>query len=161
MPKAPKALPKQKHDPLHVQLGEDEVYAKYGRISQPGRRRKSRAKDDDNDETGEVGFPSLPLPDPLLIYSVQAILDPKTSRRIFELARDQQEEFDEKDLDDEDEDESRPSLAVPRELPEDDDDFDLDRYEDNEEEIEEIVSKPARLLTLSDDKLARKLMKMT
>ena len=102
-----------------------------------------------------------PLPDLLLIYSVQAILDPKTSRRIFELARDQQEEFDEKDLDDEDEDESRPSLAVPRELPEDDDDFDLDRYEDNEEEIEEIVSKPPRLLTLSDDKLARKLMKMT
>ena len=45
--------------------------------------------------------------------------------------------------------------------PEDDDDFDLDRYEDNEEEIEEIVSKPTRLLTLSDDKLARKLMKMT
>ena len=52
MPKAPKALSKAKHDPLHVQLGEDEVYAKYGRVSQPGRRRKSRAKDDD--ETGEV-----------------------------------------------------------------------------------------------------------
>ena len=53
MPKAPKATSKAKHDPLHVQLGEDEVYAKSGRVSQPGKRRKSRANDDD-DETGEV-----------------------------------------------------------------------------------------------------------
>ncbi len=53
MPKAPKASTKTKHDPLHVQLGEDEVYQKYGRVSQPGKRRKSRANDDD-DEAGEV-----------------------------------------------------------------------------------------------------------
>ena len=49
MPKAPKATSKAKHDPLHVQLGEDEVYAKYGRVSQPGKRRKSRANDDDDE----------------------------------------------------------------------------------------------------------------
>ncbi|KAI0363716.1 cell adhesion protein byn-1 [Pilatotrama ljubarskyi] len=121
MPKAPKATTKTKHDPLHVQLGEDEVYAKYGRVSQPGRRRKSKAKDDE-DEAGEV------------------ILDPKTSQRIFELARDQQEELDEKELDDEDEDEDQPNLSAPRgAVLDDDDDLDLDRYEEEDaEEIEEI-----------------------
>ena len=40
---------------VHVQIGEDEVYAKYGRISQPGRRRKSKTKDDD-DEAAEVSL---------------------------------------------------------------------------------------------------------
>ncbi|KAI0662952.1 cell adhesion protein byn-1 [Cubamyces menziesii] len=122
MPKAPKANSKVKHDPLHVQIGEDEVYAKYGRVSQPGRRRKSKAKDDE-DESGEV------------------ILDPKTSRRIFELARDQQEELDEKEFDDEeDEDDSRPSFSAPRgpTIDEDEDELDLDRYEEDAEEIEEI-----------------------
>ncbi len=58
MPKAPKAPTKSKHDPLHVQIGDDEVYAKYGRISQPGRRRKSKAKDDD-DEAAEVSLSFL------------------------------------------------------------------------------------------------------
>ena len=53
MPKVPKANAKTKHDPLHVQIGEDETYAKYGRISQPGRRRKSRARDEDEGEGGE------------------------------------------------------------------------------------------------------------
>ncbi|TBU50500.1 cell adhesion protein byn-1 [Dichomitus squalens] len=120
MPKAPKQNTKAKHDPLHVQIGEDEVHAKYGRISQPGRRRKSKAQDDDDDETGEV------------------ILDPKTSRRIFELARDQQEELDEKELDDEDEDD-RPDLSALRAPAADDDLDDLDQYDNEDvEEIEEI-----------------------
>ncbi|KAI0676769.1 cell adhesion protein byn-1 [Trametes maxima] len=123
MPKAPKASAKSKHDPLHVQLGEDEVYAKYGRVSQPGRRRKSKAKDEE-DEAGEV------------------ILDPKTSRRIFELARDQQEELDEKDFDDEDEDDDQPNFSAPRgPALDEDDDLDLEQYEEDVEEIEEIVSK--------------------
>ncbi|EJF63053.1 cell adhesion protein byn-1 [Dichomitus squalens LYAD-421 SS1] len=120
MPKAPKQNTKAKHDPLHVQIGEDEVHAKYGRISQPGRRRKSKAQDDDDDETGEV------------------ILDPKTSRRIFELARDQQEELDEKELEDEDEDD-RPDLSALRAPAAADDLDDLDQYDNEDvEEIEEI-----------------------
>ncbi|KAI0829358.1 cell adhesion protein byn-1 [Trametes gibbosa] len=120
MPKAPKASGKTKHDPLHVQLGEDEVYAKYGRVSQPGRRRKSKARDDE-DEAGE------------------AILDPKTSRRIFELARDQQEELDEKEFDDDEEDHAQPSFSTARgPASDDEDDLDLDRYEDEEEEVEEV-----------------------
>lgn len=81
-------------------------------------------------------------------------MDPKTSRRIFELARDQQDELGEKDLDDEDEDDDQHDLSIPRAtLPADDDDLDdLDQYEDkDDEEIEEIVSKIFNLMTHLDD----------
>lgn len=54
MPRAQKATGKTRHDPLHVQLGEDEVYAKYGKVSHPGKRRKSHAKDEEEEESGEV-----------------------------------------------------------------------------------------------------------
>ncbi|KAH0839592.1 Bystin-domain-containing protein [Lanmaoa asiatica] len=79
---------KQRHDPLLTQLDGDELHAKYGRVSQPGKRRKSHrhSVEDDNNEV---------------------ILDPKTSRKIFELARDQQEELqmpdDQDNSDDDDE----------------------------------------------------------
>ncbi len=53
MPKAPRAPAKAKHDPLHVQLGEDEARAKYGRVSQPGRRKRSKTNEDE-EESGEV-----------------------------------------------------------------------------------------------------------
>ncbi|KAH7888090.1 Bystin-domain-containing protein [Phlebopus sp. FC_14] len=74
MPRVQKST-KQRHDPLLVQLNEDEVQAKYGRVTQPGKRKKARKSigEEDNDEV---------------------ILDPKTSRKIFELARDQQDELE-------------------------------------------------------------------
>lgn len=40
---------KPRHDPLHAQLAEDEVEARYGRISQPGKRKKSKRSTDDED----------------------------------------------------------------------------------------------------------------
>lgn len=49
MPRAPRSTGKTRHDPLLVQLDEDETEAKYGRISAPGRRKKSR-KSRDGDE---------------------------------------------------------------------------------------------------------------
>jgi essential nuclear protein 1 len=52
MPRTQKQTQKPRHDPLHVQLNEDEVEAKYGRISHPEKRKKSHKKDDD--ETGDV-----------------------------------------------------------------------------------------------------------
>lgn len=52
MPRAQKQSQKPRHDPLFVQLNEDEVEAKYGRISQPGKRNKSRKTDDD--DAGDV-----------------------------------------------------------------------------------------------------------
>lgn len=74
------------------------------------------------------------------------ILDPKTSRKIFELAKDQQEEVGvwEDDEDEDEEEAGRPSFTVPRiqEVDDEDDEDDLDRYDqdDYEEEVEEIVS---------------------
>lgn len=52
MPRATKPLGKTRHDPLHVQLGEDEVEAKYGKVSRPNKRKK--AKTDDEEENGEA-----------------------------------------------------------------------------------------------------------
>jgi essential nuclear protein 1 len=83
MPRVQKSV-KQRHDPLLAQLDVDEAQAKYGRISQPGKRMK-RQKSSGDEESTEV------------------VLDSKMSRRIFELARDQQEEIDMP----EDEDETR------------------------------------------------------
>lgn len=45
---------KSRHDPLHVQLDDDELHAKYGRISQPGKRKKSRKGQPDEEENGDV-----------------------------------------------------------------------------------------------------------
>ncbi|KAI5894371.1 Bystin-domain-containing protein [Schizophyllum commune H4-8] len=123
MPRAPRSTGKTRHDPLLVQLDEDETEAKYGRISAPGRRKKSR-KSRDGDE-----------PD------TDAILDPKTSRRIFELAKDQQDELEGSD-DDADDMQDEPQNLQPR-TPvafDEDDDTGFDDAEDagDVEEIFEI-----------------------
>lgn len=49
MPRALKSG-KPRHDPLHVQLDDDELLAKYGRVSQPGKRKKSRQSKNDGEE---------------------------------------------------------------------------------------------------------------
>ncbi|KIM67719.1 hypothetical protein SCLCIDRAFT_1209828 [Scleroderma citrinum Foug A] len=85
MPRAHKST-RPRHDPLLAQINEDELVEKYGRVSQPGKRKKACTSTGAEDETGE------------------AILDPKTSRKIFDLARDQQEELD--DPDDQDEEDA-------------------------------------------------------
>ena len=54
MPRAPKPSGKSRHDPLYVQLGEDEQHAKYGKLSHPSKRKKSNAREDEDDEGGEV-----------------------------------------------------------------------------------------------------------
>ena len=53
MPRAAKPTGKMRHDPLHVQLKEDEIYEKYGNVSRPGKRKKSK-KDEGDNGTGEV-----------------------------------------------------------------------------------------------------------
>ncbi|KIK65735.1 hypothetical protein GYMLUDRAFT_39244 [Collybiopsis luxurians FD-317 M1] len=120
MPRATKPSGKARHDPLLVQLDEDEQQVKYGRISQPGKRKKSSKKSVQDDENAEV------------------ILDPKTSRRIFELAKIQQEELDA--LDDEDNEQDTPAeqnvARINEDSEEDEDDSEAD--EDVEEEVEEV-----------------------
>lgn len=54
MPRAAKPTGKSRHDPLHVQIGEDEVYAKYGRVSRPGKRSKTKGTTDEEEDNGEV-----------------------------------------------------------------------------------------------------------
>lgn len=57
MPRAQKSSGKSRHDPLLVQLDEDEVEAKYGRISQPGKRKKSKINSrNDDEDSSEVGL---------------------------------------------------------------------------------------------------------
>ncbi|KAF9076615.1 Bystin-domain-containing protein [Rhodocollybia butyracea] len=120
MPRAAKPSGKSRHDPLLVQLDEDEQEVKYGRISQPGKRKKSLKKSSEDDENLEV------------------VLDPKTSRRIFELAKVQQDELDA--LDDEAEnDEDGSHKFQPRGFSEDEDqDQEGSGNGDPEEDVEEI-----------------------
>ncbi|KAJ7087239.1 Bystin-domain-containing protein [Mycena belliarum] len=113
MPAARKTSGKSRHDPLLVQLGGDDLEAKYGRVSQPGKRKK--AKNTHEDDPSEV------------------ILDPKTSRRIFELAKDQQDEME---MADQEEDAQPGALTRPRFHDDEDDESELEDVED--EEVEEI-----------------------
>lgn len=53
MPRATKPTGKSRHDPLHVQLDDDQIEAKYGKVSQPGKRKKSK-KSSGDEENGEV-----------------------------------------------------------------------------------------------------------
>jgi essential nuclear protein 1 len=57
MPRASKPSGKARHDPLLLQLDGDELEAKYGRISQPGKRKKSKKSQADDEENGEVSLP--------------------------------------------------------------------------------------------------------
>uniref|UniRef100_A0A0W0G4A6 Beta-glucuronidase C-terminal domain-containing protein n=1 Tax=Moniliophthora roreri TaxID=221103 RepID=A0A0W0G4A6_MONRR len=117
MPRTSKPSGKSRHNPLLVQIGEDELEAKYGRTPQPGRRKKSQ-KSSDIDEDGE------------------AVLDSKTSKRILELARDQQKELesDDSDLDDEPEEDS----VLTRIIDDDVDEDDVLGEDENLEDVEEV-----------------------
>jgi len=53
MPRIAKSAGKSRHDPLLVQLDEDHAEARYGRISQPGKRVK-KSKINDEEDNGEV-----------------------------------------------------------------------------------------------------------
>jgi essential nuclear protein 1 len=68
---------------------------------------------------------------------VKVILDPKTSRRIFELARDQQEEFEMPD--DEAEVESSTFSAPRPQIQDDDDDDDMQTDAGSDEYVDEVV----------------------
>ena len=54
MPRAQKPASRPKHDPLHIQLQEDTVYAKHGNVSEPGKRKKSKRDKSDRESEDEV-----------------------------------------------------------------------------------------------------------
>ncbi|KAG8812662.1 snoRNA-binding rRNA-processing protein, partial [Serendipita sp. 399] len=64
---------KQRRDPLHVEIDADERLQKYGNVTRPGKRKSAKKPDNEESET---------------------LLDSKTSRKILQLARDQQEELE-------------------------------------------------------------------
>ncbi|KAF8639711.1 hypothetical protein AX17_000973 [Amanita inopinata Kibby_2008] len=116
MPRTTKNPQKPRHDPLLVQMGNDELEAKYGRLSQPGKKKKSTRADADQE-------------------SAQGILDSRTSKRIFELAKDQQDEMETEMPDDEDEEDESlhqlENLSRPRfTIPDEDEDEDLSAGEE-------------------------------
>ncbi|KAG7096604.1 hypothetical protein E1B28_004021 [Marasmius oreades] len=114
MPRTSKSSTKSRHNPLIAQIGEDELLAKYGHVSQPGRREKSRQfKDNSEDE--------------------EVILDPKSSMRILELARDQQKELG--DDTSEDEEDETPEEQIRAGIMDEDE---VEEYDEKMEEVEEV-----------------------
>jgi essential nuclear protein 1 len=68
---------------------------------------------------------------------VKVILDPKTSRRIFELARDQQEEFE---MPDDETEIENTAFAVPRpQILDDEDDDNMEADADEDRYVDEVV----------------------
>ncbi|OJA07764.1 hypothetical protein AZE42_02982 [Rhizopogon vesiculosus] len=119
MPRVQKSV-QQRHDPLYAQLDVDETHAKYGRVSKPGKRTKRQASGDEE--------------------STEVVLDPKISRKIFELARDQQDEVempeDEEELRLEDEqDNFQPRVNV---MIDHDEESDHDEMSDNGDDAEDM-----------------------
>lgn len=61
MPRAAKADNIKRHDPLHVQLRADELHEKYGSVSEPGKRKKARASnvEDEDEEVRSISIDSF------------------------------------------------------------------------------------------------------
>lgn len=136
MPRSQKPTSKSRHDPLHVDIAADELYAKYGNVSKQGRRRKSQHENDNDQEVTSSSLFQHPCTTKI---TSQPILDPKTSKRIFELARDQQDELNHPDPDPDDDviedDFTRPRTRNLEELDEDEEDEEdrFQGFQDDEE----------------------------
>ncbi|WWC62668.1 uncharacterized protein I303_105265 [Kwoniella dejecticola CBS 10117] len=127
---------KPRHDPLHVQIDADESLRKFGRPSKPS---KKKAQDDDD-------FDDEPKAE-----------DARMSRKILDLAREQQEEVsrelgeDDDAWEDEDEEVAEPSRR-PREIAQipsdDEDEEDFDEGDVSGEEYAELEIDPADHATL-------------
>ncbi|KAG8936637.1 snoRNA-binding rRNA-processing protein [Tulasnella sp. 418] len=100
MPRASKPQSnKPQHDPLYAELREDEKIAKYGKISQPGRRSKGKKRSKDEDE-----------------LKTETLLDSKTSKRIFDLAKSQQAELGGTSLEDDSKTDSDEAISEAEQL---------------------------------------------
>ncbi|KAL5636685.1 hypothetical protein ACGC1H_000595 [Rhizoctonia solani] len=134
MPRATTPKGKSRHDPLHVQIGEDETYAKFGRVSTNKRGKKRKSENEEEPETA---------------------LDARSSRKIFDLAKDQQEELDlvddegsEKGVDEETDSDEQLNAARTARVPIMQDSDDEDENEYPEEEYEELEIDPEDMTTL-------------
>lgn len=87
-----------RHDPLGAQMQADDLTSRFGTVSVPGRRTKKRAGQVDGREDGDDGTTgeSSSSSSSLKITGAKAgqFVDPKLSRNILRLAREQQQEIE-------------------------------------------------------------------
>ncbi|KZS97733.1 Bystin-domain-containing protein [Sistotremastrum niveocremeum HHB9708] len=107
MPRALKSKTKARSAPLPIQLHEDEVHAKYGKVSRPGKRRKSGQDSEESEEE---------------------TLDPNVSQKILALAKSQQAELEGSEEDEEEVAEAKANLLKPRPVQNEDDSDDSDEW---------------------------------
>ncbi|KAL0255766.1 hypothetical protein I308_100573 [Cryptococcus tetragattii IND107] len=127
---------KPRHDPLHLELEGDEAIRKFGRVAKPGKRKAKKDEADDDEPRAE---------------------DARMSKKILDLARDQQEEVarelgQDDDWEDEEEAEAEPSRR-PRDIAQiASDDEEEEEFSDGEisggEEYAELHIDPADHATL-------------
>lgn len=100
---------RSRHDPLTIQLREDERGS--GKLSAPGKRAAKRNHDDANEKVRRCDALCTDKAADPAETRAQSALDAKTSKRVLDLARRQQEE--ELDgSDGEDDDEDRPEWVL-------------------------------------------------
>jgi hypothetical protein len=141
MPKANSAAARGKatrHTPLHVEISKDSDMQKFGRVASAGDKKKGKnragARDDEDDAEGS---------------KEGGVVGGRMSRKILDLARDQQEEvMGEMEDDDEDEEWEEDEEADEKVVgtgqrvrkPDEDEEEDLDEGDVSEEEYAELVS---------------------
>lgn len=87
----------QRHDPLHAQIHADELKSKFGKVSVPGRRAKAVAfEGSEEDAIPGIKVTGIKAGGGEEIGS--QYVDPKLSRNILRLAREQQEEIEAEEL---------------------------------------------------------------
>ncbi|EJU06453.1 Bystin-domain-containing protein [Dacryopinax primogenitus] len=96
MPRVQSKRHNPRHDPLHIQLREDANLETSGKVSLPGKRSKRRRNEDEDEVLAPASEANTGL------TTEQTEFDPKTSRRILELAREQQGEVEEEQSEAED-----------------------------------------------------------
>ncbi|EPQ26837.1 uncharacterized protein PFL1_05472 [Pseudozyma flocculosa PF-1] len=117
MPRAPSTSAKKgrggaspRHNPLHQELKEDELTSRFGTVSAPGRRAKNKsakrgANDGDGADDATVNIDIYSAPKGMVTggkagggAKEKRFIDPKLSRNILRLAREQQEELEAEEL---------------------------------------------------------------
>ncbi|PWN52078.1 Bystin-domain-containing protein [Violaceomyces palustris] len=93
----------QRHDPLHHQLKSDELVSRFGSVSAPGRRAKKSKREHDHGDGDSDDDPAADLTKKPMITGAKAgggktYVDPKLSRNILRLAREQQDELEAEEL---------------------------------------------------------------
>lgn len=137
MPKATSAnkANKPRHTPLHVEIAKDSDMQKFGRVAAGGRRKDKQRQDEEDEQDAKQG----------------SVVEGRMSRKILDLARDQQEELmgelDELEDDEEEEDEQDGDANEQRmKRPDLEDDEEFEEGDVSDAEYEELVS--PRIVTL-------------